>query len=283
MSEYQYFEFVAVDRPLTGEEMAQLRQLSTRAEITPTSFTNTYHWGNFGGDPLRMVERYFDAHLYEANWGTRQLVLRLPERLLDADTAHLYTADEISTSWTSGEHVILDFVNEDQDDEWAEDSENWLPSIISARADLAAGDLRLLYLGWLLAAQSGALEDDDYEPPVPAGLGQLNGPLQRFADFLRLDPDLITVAAGRSAPRALGGPSATVLRTWVSGLPREDKDEALLRLLDGEQALVVPELLRRFHEDSGTVPVCDDGTEPRTVGELLYAASTLHLHDDGEG
>ena len=38
MSEYQYYEFVAVDRPLGPGQMAQLRALSTRARITPTGF-----------------------------------------------------------------------------------------------------------------------------------------------------------------------------------------------------------------------------------------------------
>jgi len=38
MSEYQYYEFLALDRPVTAKEMAQLRAISTRATITPTSF-----------------------------------------------------------------------------------------------------------------------------------------------------------------------------------------------------------------------------------------------------
>ncbi len=50
--------------------------MSTRAHITPTSFVNTYEWGSFKGDPRRLVERYFDAFLYLANWGTRELMLR---------------------------------------------------------------------------------------------------------------------------------------------------------------------------------------------------------------
>ena len=53
MSEYQYYEFQAIDRPLTSRQMDELRKLSTRAEITPTSFTNEYHWGDFRGDPRR--------------------------------------------------------------------------------------------------------------------------------------------------------------------------------------------------------------------------------------
>ena len=37
MSEYQYYEFLAVDRPLTEGEMGELSGISTRADITPTS------------------------------------------------------------------------------------------------------------------------------------------------------------------------------------------------------------------------------------------------------
>jgi hypothetical protein len=87
MSEYQYYEFLALDRPLTDRQLAELRSLSTRAEITSTRFANEYHWGNFRGDPRTMMERYFDAFLYLANWGTRQLMFRLPREVLNSTTA----------------------------------------------------------------------------------------------------------------------------------------------------------------------------------------------------
>ena len=68
MSEYQYYEFLAIDRPLTTDEIAELRALSTRATITPVSFTNEYNWGDFKGNPDKLMQRYFDAHVYVANW-----------------------------------------------------------------------------------------------------------------------------------------------------------------------------------------------------------------------
>src|SRR4051812_40845272 len=83
MSEYQYYEFVAIDRPLDGREQAEVRSLSTRARITATSFVNEYHWGDFSGDPNVLMDRYYDAHLYVANWGTRRVMFRLPGDLLD--------------------------------------------------------------------------------------------------------------------------------------------------------------------------------------------------------
>ena len=55
MSEYQYYEFQAIDRPLSDADRAALRDLSTRARITATSFTNSYEWGDFKGDPAKRI------------------------------------------------------------------------------------------------------------------------------------------------------------------------------------------------------------------------------------
>ena len=83
VSEYQYYEFQAIDRPLGEADREALKALSSRAWITATRFTNHYEWGDFKGDPWRLVERWFDLHLYLANWGTRRLMMRLPKRLME--------------------------------------------------------------------------------------------------------------------------------------------------------------------------------------------------------
>lgn len=112
MSEYQYYEFLAVDRALDARQLDEVRAMSTRAHITPTSFVNTYHWGDFHGDPRRMVERYFDAFLYLANWGTRQLMIKLPARLLDPVTAQQYCTTDSATAWAKDGNVILHLTRE---------------------------------------------------------------------------------------------------------------------------------------------------------------------------
>ena len=38
MSEYQYYEFRAIERPLTNKQVGELRRYSSRADITATSF-----------------------------------------------------------------------------------------------------------------------------------------------------------------------------------------------------------------------------------------------------
>lgn len=78
VSDYQYYEFCAADRPLDRQQLAVLRTISTRAHITATSFTSTYQWGGLKADPWQLMERYFGAHLYLANWGTQRLIANLP-------------------------------------------------------------------------------------------------------------------------------------------------------------------------------------------------------------
>jgi hypothetical protein len=57
VSEYQYYDFRAIDRLLTKKEMGSLRSISTRAAITTTSFTNHYEWG--------------DLNAIRASWSSR--------------------------------------------------------------------------------------------------------------------------------------------------------------------------------------------------------------------
>ena len=271
MSEYQYYEFVAVDRPLDERQLAELRALSNRARITPTSFVNTYEWGDFRGSPRKLVEEYFDAFLYLANWNVRELMIRLPRNLLDIETASRYCPTDTAGAWVAGDHVIISLTSEEEA-EFDEGGEGWLGSIIPIRAELAAGDLRALYLAWLLCAQAGELDDDDLEPPVPPNLTGLTASLRSLADFLNLDEDLVAVAAAGS--RVAGpGPDADAdeeLVRCIEDLPVEEKNALLLRAVRGDGAHLRAELLRRLRASANGSATAGDGQ--RTVAELLAAA-----------
>jgi hypothetical protein len=279
MSEYQYYEFLAIDRPLDERAQRELRALTSRAEITPTSLINEYHWGDFKGDEWRLMEKYFDAFVYVANWGTSRLMLRLPGRLLDRETASAYAVDEGMTIKGRGEWVILDFVSQDEEGgEWVE-GEGWMSSLAPLRNELMAGDLRCLYLGWLMGVQQGLIEEGT-EPPVPPGLANLSGPQRRLVEFLRIDADLLAVAARASGGSAPAGPSSEALSAWVRALPEAEKTSWLLRLVEEEGRNLRAELTRAYHEAHrsdkqslrrGAVP--REGR--RTVEELVGAWQTF--------
>ena len=281
MSEYQYYEFLAVDRPLTAAEQAEVRQLSTRARITATSFTNEYHWGDFKGSPDEMMRRY-DAHLYFANWGTHRIMLRLPRALLAPKIAEQYCVDDLVRTSATREYVILDLTSEDETGEWVEDADDSLSAIVGIRSELAAGDLRPLYLAWLSAygaweRDEEAFDDedeDDVEPPVPAGLGSLTAPQRALADFLRLDSGLLEVAAEASPGLPEVKDDAAALATDIAKLPVSDKDRLLMLVAEDQAARARMELLRGFRGDPDDQR---DSRPRRTVAELLDTAAERRL------
>lgn len=275
MSEYQYYEFLAIDRPLDNHQLDELRSLSTRARITPTSFVNTYQWGGLRADPRTLMSRYFDAFCYLTNWGTHRVMIRLPRRLLDLQVAQRYCAGEACTAWAEGEHVIIDLLSQDETGDWDECGEGWLTSIVPARAELATGDLRVLYLAWLRSAQAGELQDEELEPPVPPDLQTPTAPLRSLVDFLRIDPDLLEVAAAASGRSAVSDSSQAALARWVHRLPAAEKDTLLTQVICGDDPHLRVELLRRFHGQHTGTNQADSGH--RTVAELLATAETHRL------
>ena len=283
MSEYQYYEFLALDRPLAEAEQDEVREFSKSAEITGTSFSNAYYWGDFRGDPEQLMRRYYDAHLYSASWGTRRIMLRLPRGFLDPEVVEQYRVEDGLTTAGTDEHIILEMVSDIEEvDDWVEgDDEDLLPVIAGVREELAAGDLRALYLAWLAAygvweRDEEAFDDEDeedLEPPVPAGLGALTEAQRALADFLRLDRDLLAVAAEASpaSPTGPDGPGdADRLAASIAGLADGEKDRLLLMVAQDQGARVKMELLRGL----GGKPGNGDGAGARrTVGALLDAAA----------
>jgi len=275
LSEYQYYEFQAVDRPLTAKAMAELRTFSTRARITPTTFVNDYSWGNFKGDEDTWMEKYFDAFLYIANWGTRVLKLALPTNALDAKTARRFCAGEQASVRDCSGKVILTFMTEDDEGgDWI-NGEGWLSSFVSVRAELARGDLRALYLAWLLCAQHGEVDDRELEPPIPRGLAQLDAALEGLIEFLRIDKDLVAAAATASGPLVDAEAEADEIQRWLATLPSAAKDDVLARLMARKTSLG-SELVQRMRREAGG----DDGAgrgaaKRRTAGELLRDAQDL--------
>ena len=272
MSEYQYYEFKAVDKPLTEKDMQALRNLSTRARITPTSFVNEYNWGDFKGNPLKLVERYFDAFLYVANWGTHWFMLKLPQHLVDVDRVKKFCPGDSAVIHEKGDHLIFEFTSETDDYEW-EEGEGWLSSLISLRADILHSDYRALYLAWLFCVQMEEMEDDEPEPPVPPNLADLNGPLKSFVDFMRIDTDLIAVAAENSISESRQtDPEA--LRTWIHNLPASEKDDILFRLIEAPSPHLGTELMQRFQQTVSATANSKMDKQLRSVKDLISRAET---------
>lgn len=275
MSEYQYYEFVAIDRPLTRNEMAELRSRSSRATITATSFVNEYNWGDLKGDPAEWMRRYFDAFIYAANWGSCRLALRLPRTVFRERDLQRFETECALTIDGSDTHWIVNWVlNESEDYErfGMEDGQGWMGRLMPLRDELLRGDLRSLYLGWLASVTAGEVDDDAIEPGMPPGLSQLSAAQMALVEFLEIDPDLLAAAATGS-PAVAESNDDDSIDAWLAGLSGNDMRKTLALLLRGRSQEAERQIKSRFlawqkenAQDSAPAP------RQRTVADLRSLA-----------
>ncbi len=239
MSEYQYYEFLSIDRPLKEDEMAELRALSTRATITPVSFTNEYNWGDFKGNPDKLMERYFDAHVYVANWMTAIFMVRLPIEALTQEAAKAAAVPYLLDIKPTKTHWIITWSleeSENHDRFGMEDGRGWMARLAPVRDELLRGNLRSLYIGWLPTVVGEIMDDDETEPLSVNGLGNLTAAQQALAEFLEVDPDLLA-GAGMGSPAAQEKEvSQQEMEKWIDALSRDEVNPILKQLLEGRDS-----------------------------------------------
>ncbi|MFY9316160.1 MAG: hypothetical protein WAO95_11460 [Burkholderiales bacterium] len=279
MSEYQYYEFIAIDEPLTPKQMAELRSRSSRADITPTSFVNDYQWGDLKGDPVDWMRRYFDAHVYFANWCTCCLYLRVPKDTFDAEALRIFETESVFSVDSTKPHWLLkwDLSECDNYDRFAEeDGRGWMGRLIPLRDELLRGDTRSLYLGWLAGVSASEVDEKTTEPPPPPGLSRLTAAQRSLAEFLEVDEDLLT-AAGLSDQKAVKRDSKNEAErnAWIAELPAAERTAILKLLLTGHTQQAERRLKMRFLAwQREQQPIGEPEPRRRTVVELRELAAS---------
>ena len=273
MSEYQYYEFLAIDRPLTQEEQEAVAWLSSRVDPHPRRAVFTYSWSDFPGRAEDVLARYYDAMLYMASWGAKQLMFRFPKGVLQRVQIQPYLQPRYVEEYVSltpvGEHVVLDVKFYEEGGYWVE-AEAQLDTLTPLRDDILRGDYRALYLAWLKTLEVEDVLETVPEPPVPPGLGSLTPALEALVELFEIDEMLVQVAAEASGERS------PVSDAWIeralARLPEEESKGFLSRLARGEPYLSTV-LLARLRELAGQPSgASSPGVRRRSVGELLSEA-----------
>ena len=256
MSEYQRYEFMTSDRPLTRVQLDAVNALSSHIEASSTHALIEYHWGDFKHDPIDVLHKFFDGFLYWANWGAPELAFRFPHGILPVDLIDGYDLDDFVTFTQYPDYDILDihFGEMEGPDEWIEYD---LGSLIAIRDELMEGDLRALYIVWLASQcmREGYDEEEDEEisvPPVPPALGTLTAAQQALAELLQVPQELL-VATARHSNAAVSS-NGDDIAAWVRLLPADRHNDYLVRLARNEPGLsrrLVKEL-RELGQDKTT-------------------------------
>ncbi len=279
MSEYQYIAFRATDSPVSEKNLAYMRRQSTRAEITPWSFDNEYHFGDFRGNAEEMLRRGYDVHMHYANYGIRTLLVRLPHGFPDGKSAKHYLDGESVRFLKDkkGRGGILSispyFESGELDPLW--DLDDLTDRLVPLCSEILDGDLRPLYLAHLAVGC-----DDDHDPeetaeaPVPAGLGELSDAQRALAELYQISDSLIEAAKQGSPSLPRQQDRQAELKSWLAAQSQATKDEWLVGLLDDPSSSPRSEILARFRDASGR-PHWPTVDLKRTIAQLWSAADDI--------
>src|SRR5438309_56951 len=64
MSEYQRYEFMTCDRPLTSQQLVAVNNLSSHIKASATHALVEYNYGSFKHNPIKVLHQFFDGFLY---------------------------------------------------------------------------------------------------------------------------------------------------------------------------------------------------------------------------
>jgi hypothetical protein len=252
MSEYQHYEFAAIDGPISDEGLRYARGCSSRATVSQFRWQNAYHFGDFHGSVDTLL-KYYDAHFYTANWGTVRLGLAFPEGCLAPEAIQPYLRggeryEDTLTVKEVGKRCIV-WWERNEEGGWGEtQGEGIIDQLIGIREELMRGDYRALFLGWLANFDPDEWRDPKDSgvlvPPIPAGLDRLSPALAALIEHFPVDRDALAVAAGLSQTTPADRiPIATVLER----LPVSEMRALLERVAEGDGSSVMVELNRLTH------------------------------------
>ncbi|TXB53780.1 hypothetical protein FRY97_22040, partial [Phaeodactylibacter luteus] len=157
MSEYQYYEFYAIDKELTRKERKEVDNLSSRFSPTSRRAIFTYSYSSFRHDEESVLLKYFDFLLYLSNWGTKRIMYKIPKELVDYEEIKHYHsvyenfyADNGIRIFQKAKFIVIDInLSEEESNYWVEDESYLSSDLIGIRQDIIEGDYRALFIMWL--------------------------------------------------------------------------------------------------------------------------------------
>ncbi len=266
MSSYEYYEFRTLDRTLSRKEMQDLEQHSSRAEITPRSFSVTYNYSSFRGDPTAILAKHFDCYLYVSSWCYRELGIRVPAATFRPELVEPYLAEDAVTCERHGDHFIIHLAYRPQEEsEWAF-GEGYMDTLLPVRSALLHGDIRPLYLGWLAGVASWSVDGDFTEPPIPPGLvGWQSTYISDLREFLFIPKRLLDAGAERSAAMPDHREIRKRVQSYVEDLDAGQRDHLLTELILEQQPARRAAL---FADAVGQLSEVTPAHPPRTAEDL---------------
>lgn len=285
MSEYQYVEFRAVDRPLDDEQLEFAEQQSSHADVSRWGLTVEYNYASFRGDVDGLLRGGFDIYLAYTSYGERTIKLRLPSGLPFNDQTLNHYLDDERLVWKQdqkGTAGILSLEPFHEVLDWDGDFDRYLQAATRIRELLMQGDLRALYVLWLCAADDENLDPEVViEPPVPHGLADLPSECAELLPFFGLDQLLVQAAAEGLAEGPKLSTFESLANEFLDTLSVEQTRKILCRLITEEANGVKAALMAKIR-DSLSISDWPCADKNRSMQELHDSCNVLIEHHNAK-
>ena len=271
MSEYQYYKFERLDGDLDAKARQALRSISSRAEISATSFQVYYTYSDLKAEPFELMLKYFDIGFYYADWGSIDAYIKLPtgtipEALLgfSSDGLHVHENDEWQLLIFS-----LEEYDEYFDDEHADD---FFQHLSALRSGLMQGDWRLVYFMWLKAFDFN--DEVDQVPLIQFDFEHISEEVQAFATLYDIPLALVKALAMvlNEQPSHQAKQTEFQFDEWLHNLPEAEKDTLLRTLFEQGQLTRHQALALTRKEPANTDEIYQYWLTPEVISPFIEQA-----------
>ncbi|MFB6350671.1 MAG: hypothetical protein ABEK29_02625, partial [Bradymonadaceae bacterium] len=104
---YDFYEFLALDRPLTSDEQAELDELSSRSSPTDRRIAFEYNYSTLSANVTDLVAEYFDVGLHVSKYGRRRLLFRVPSNHPVVDILPTFLVPESLACHEQSERIVF--------------------------------------------------------------------------------------------------------------------------------------------------------------------------------
>ncbi|WP_188926771.1 hypothetical protein [Shewanella algicola] len=281
MSEYQYYKFERLDGYLDAKARQSLRTVSSRAEISATSFQVYYTYSDLKAEPTELMLKYFDIGFYYADWGTIDAYIKLPAGTLpdallgfSSDGFHVHESKEWQLLIFSLEEYYEYF-----DDEHAD---VFFQHLTGLRSELIQGNWRLVYFMWLKALDC----NDELEeiPLIQFDFEHLSEELQAFAALYDIPLAWVKALALvlNEQPSHQAKQAPLQFDAWLNNLTEVEKDTLLSTLFEQGQLTRHQALAMMRKESANKDETYQYWLTPDVISPFIEQAQSLLQQEQAE-
>jgi hypothetical protein len=281
VSEYQYYKFERLDGYLDTKALQALRSISSRADITATSFQVYYTYSDLKAEPSELILKYFDIGFYYADWGSIDAYIKLPagtipDALLGFSSGglHVHQSDKWQLLIFSLEEYYEYF-----DDEHADD---FFQHLAGLRSELMQGNWRLVYFMWLKAFDGN--DEFDRIPLIQFDFQNLSEEVQAFAALY--DIPLVWVKALamvlNSQPSHQAKQAQFQFDAWLHNLTEAEKNTLLSTLFEQGQLTRQQALAMTRKESANKDETCQYWLTPDVISPFIEQAQSQLQQEQAE-